>query len=103
MTTTDQNANGTTSPLVPSDPNTSYITLVAAIIRAVLQILSGFGFAWALTVNGSQVQLVASAVVMLATVVWSLIQKMQAARNTHDVAVMSATVGKPVQTTSTPA
>ena len=89
--------------VVTSTPDTSWVTLVAAIIRAVLQIASGFGFAWALTVNGSQTQLIASAIVMLVTGAWSLWQKIQAARHAHDSAVVSAARSIPVQPESRPA
>lgn len=79
---------------VTADPD--YVQIATALIRGLLQIASGFGFTWALTVSGSQITMAATAAVMLATLVWAAWQKVQAARAKHEAAVTSAKTGAPL-------
>lgn len=88
--------------LVPSTPNPSYVAIAAGVIRGLLQIASGVGFAWALTVNASQIQMAATALVMLLTLVWSVWQKIAQARAQHAAAVASASKRKAVVPAANP-
>lgn len=76
--------------LLPAAPNATYLSIVAAVIRGLLQIASGLGFGWALAVTGDQVTMVATALVMLGTLLWSAYQKIQAVKRTRDAAALSA-------------
>lgn len=76
--------------LLPSVPNASLVPIVAGMVRGALAILSGAGFTWALTVSGEQQQMVAAAVVGLATVLWSGWQKVAAIRAARRLAAASA-------------
>lgn len=83
-------------PLVPSTPNPQTTALVAALLRHILTILSGFG----LTVgvyNDSTLTVIAGALVSVATISWSIYQKVQAARKDNAGSVRSAELGKPVK------
>ncbi len=83
-----------------------YLPIVAGVFRAVVSIASGFGFTWALTVNGSQVQMAATAAVGVAMVLWSAYQKVAAIRAARHAlvaaAVSSAKIGIPVTLIETP-
>lgn len=86
----------------PPDP--TYVHIVASVIRGLLQIASGLGFAWGAWVTGDQAFMIASAIVMTATMIWSAYQKIIAVRRLHQAALSSAVVsadatnaaGKPV-------
>ena len=90
-----------------------YLPIFAAVVRGVVQIASGFGFTWALTVTGDQVTMAVSAAFMLATLAWSTWQKIAAIRDKRraEVAAASASanatlvrgVATPVTVTVTPA
>lgn len=83
-----------------------YLPIIAAVVRGLVQIASGLGFAWALTVNGSQIQMAASAIAMLLTLGWSSWQKVQAVKAARIAEVAaaraSAAAGKPVTVVVTP-
>ena len=83
--------------VIPSTPDPGYTQIVLGLVRGVLQILSGFGFTWALTVSGSQQTMIATGLVMLGTLGWSAWQKIAAARKAHVGSVQSAAAGAPVQ------
>jgi hypothetical protein len=55
-----------------------YLPIMGAVVRGLLQIASGLGFTWALTVSGDQIQMAVTAAAMLATLVWSAWQKIAA-------------------------
>lgn len=82
---------------VESNPNAPMVVLVGGAVRAILAILGGFGIAWAEGVTGNQVTLIASTLVALAAIGWSIYQKIYAAWREHQIAVMSAKGGKAVQ------
>jgi hypothetical protein len=84
--------------LVTSTPNASYDEIALALVRGVVQIASGFGFTWALTVSGSQETMIATGLVMIATLVWSTWQKISAARAAHAGSVASAKAGTALKT-----
>lgn len=71
-------------------PNPTYVSIVAAVIRGVLQIASGLGFAWGAFVSGDQVMMIATAAVMVGTLLWSAYQKIQAMRQKERAAIASA-------------
>jgi threonine/homoserine/homoserine lactone efflux protein len=75
---------------LPTTPDPTYLSIAAGLVRGVLQIASGLGFAWAAGVTGDQVMMVASALVMVATLTWSTWQKIQAARTRRAAANQSA-------------
>src|SRR5678815_1975619 len=87
----------------PPDP--TYLSIVAAVIRGVLQIASGLGFGWATFVTGDQVTMIATATVMVLTLFWSAWQKVRAVRRRQVAAeesaalsaVASAQAGEPVE------
>lgn len=68
----------------------SYVPILASLVRGLLNVLGGVGFTWALTVNASQIQMAVSAGLIVASLVWSAVQKLQAARASHDSSVASA-------------
>jgi hypothetical protein len=76
--------------LLSSVPDPTYIKLIAALVRGLLQIASGLGFGWALAVTGDQVMMVATAIVMLGTLIWSFWQKFQEIKHRKQAAVASA-------------
>ncbi|HEX5321656.1 MAG TPA: hypothetical protein VFW46_21030 [Stellaceae bacterium] len=57
-----------------------YVPMLTSLIRDILNILGAGGFTWALTVNGSQVQMAVSVALVLVASVWGKIQKAQANR-----------------------
>jgi hypothetical protein len=67
-----------------------YLPIVGAVVRGLVQIASGFGFTWALTVTGDQVTMAVSAGFMLATLLWSAWQKIVAIRNARRAEVAAA-------------
>jgi hypothetical protein len=87
---------------IPATPDPGYVQIAAGVIRGLLQIASGVGFTWALTVNGSQVQMAATAAVMTGTLIWSAWQKFSAARKLHQAALASASKRKPVEPATQP-
>jgi hypothetical protein len=91
-----------TDGFIPATPDPSYVEIAAGVIRGLLQILSSFGFTWALTVTGSQVTMAATAAVMLATLLWSAWNKITHARAVNLAAVASASQGRPVEPTPPP-
>jgi tetrahydromethanopterin S-methyltransferase subunit D len=87
---------------IPSTPDPNYVAIATAVIRGILQIAAGFGFTWALTVTGSQVMMIATGVVMLMTLAWSVWQKISQARAVHIAAVASASKRRPVEASPPP-
>ena len=84
---------------VPSTPDPEAVTLIAAFIRQILAILSGFGLMVG-AYNDSQIATVAAGLVSVGTIVWSLRQKFVAARADHAGSVASAVQGTPVKPVS---
>jgi len=78
--------------LSPKPPNPAYVTLLAALIRGSLQILSGIGLGWGAFVSGDQITMAAWATVSLLTFSWTIWQKFQAARRNDKTSVASAVV-----------
>lgn len=83
-----------------------YLPIIGAVIRGLVQIASGFGFTWALAVSGDQITMATTAAAMLATLLWSAWQKVQAVKTarleTVAAAKASAALGQPVIVTVTP-
>lgn len=75
--------------LLTSTPNPNYVSLVAAFIRWGIQIGAGAGFLASANAD-SQITMIAAALVSVATLCWSLWQKLQAEKKKHDAAVQSA-------------
>jgi ABC-type nickel/cobalt efflux system permease component RcnA len=73
----------------------AYLPLVTSLVRSVLGVLGGAGFTWALTVNDSQLQMIVSALMVLAAAVWSFYQKLQAQRALREAAVAPASAPAP--------
>lgn len=71
-------------------PNVLYVKIVASAIRGLLQIASGLGFAWGAWVSGDQATMIATALVMAGTLLWSAWAKIEAVRHTERAAVASA-------------
>lgn len=83
-----------------------YLPIVTGIVRGLVAIASGFGFTWALTVSGSQIQMAATAAIALAMLLWSAYQKVAAVRAARRAevaaAVNSIRIGVPVTVIETP-
>ncbi len=77
-----------------------YLPILAAIIRGLIQIASGFGFTWALTVSGDQITMLTTAAAMLVTLGWSAWQKIAAvkAARTAEVAAAKASAAATLAT-----
>jgi hypothetical protein len=86
-----------TTPVAPSSPDPATVTLVAALLRHLLTLLSGAGFLAGVTVSDSMLLTFASAGVGIGTILWSLGQKYRAAKADHLGSVMSADLHRPVQ------
>ena len=74
--------------------NPGYTAVAFALVRGVIQIASGFGFTWALTVSADQTTMIASGLAMLATIGWSAWEKIAAARK---MAALAARSQQPTQ------
>ena len=86
-------------PTIDSTPDPTIQTLVYALIRAVLMLLGAIGVstpAWAS--QPSSLWAMAGAISLIVGIIWSIVQKFQAAKQTHSAAVASAKLGRPVQT-----
>ena len=75
--------------LIPQPPDPTYVKLVAAAIRWLIQILSGFGFAWG-AFSDSQITMTAMAIVSIATLIWSFSQKLRSIHHARQMAIASA-------------
>ena len=82
---TDNNLN-----LMPEAPNQAYVAIAAAVVRGLLQIASGLGLGWGAFVSGDQITMLAWAIVMALTLLWSAYQKIKAIRKRELAAVVSA-------------
>ncbi len=86
-----------------------YLPIIGGLVRGVVQIASGLGFTWALTVSGDQITMATTAAAMLATLGWSSWQKIAAIRDARlaEVAAAKASAqatmatGKPTPVTVT--
>lgn len=76
--------------LVPSTPDPSIVAIVSGLVRELLALASAFGFTWALTVSGSQIMMISTALVAIGTAGWTVAQKIIAARREHEIAIESA-------------
>jgi hypothetical protein len=77
--------------LLPAAPDPTLLSVALGLVRGILQILSGLGFGWALAVTGDQITMIATAGVMLFTLIWSAHQKVAAIRQRRR-AVAAATL-----------
>ena len=75
---------------------TPYIPILTGVIRALLAFVGGLGFAWANAVSGSQIEMIASSIMLLAAIAWTAIQKVQTIRK-----LQKAAVSKPSTVTPT--
>lgn len=57
---------------------TPYVAIATNIIRHLLTAAGAFGFTWAQTVSGDQVQMVVGSFAMIVSVVWGVVQKIRA-------------------------
>ena len=78
--------------IIPSTPDPTWTALVLALLRALSQIAAGLGLAtgWA---TSSNLTMIASALVMAGTLLWSVWEKYRAASASHNSAVASANSG----------
>ncbi len=76
-------------PAIP-DTWSAYVPILAGLFRTVLAAAGASGFTWAAAVTGSQIDMVASAVMMLFAAGWSAWQKIGALRKAHEAATSSA-------------
>jgi hypothetical protein len=90
-------ADGTVPAVVPSSPDPATVTLVAALLRHILTLLSGAGFLGGLVINDGALLTIASSLVGFAMIAWSLYQKFQAKSKDHAGSVMSADLHRPVE------
>jgi hypothetical protein len=67
-----------------------YLPIIGGLVRGVIQISSGLGFTWALTVSGDQIQMAVTAGAMLITLGWSAWQKIVAIRDSRIKEVAAA-------------
>lgn len=72
-----------------------YVPLVTTLLRQVLMAAGAAGFTWALTVNASQIQMAVSAALVVASAVWSFIQKIKAKHALRVAAASPATSAAP--------
>ncbi len=86
-------------PNIPSTPDPQMVALVFRLVRAVLTMLGAVGITYGASLNDPTLTIIASALVEIAMVIWTVIEWVKNARATHDVAVASAAVGRPVRPT----
>ncbi len=83
-----------------------YLPIVLGLVRGVVGIASGIGFAWATAVSGDMATMIATALTALGMLGWSAWQKIEATREARGrevaAAVASAEQGVPVTVTVTP-
>lgn len=73
----------------------AYLPLVTSLVRTLLAVVGSAGFMWAQTVSASQVEMIVGASMVLASAVWSAIQKIQAQRALNVAAANSAGMTPP--------
>lgn len=78
---------------MPSTPDPALVTLVAALIRHALTLLSGAGILGGLVINDGALLTIAGSLVGLATVGWSIYQKVAAKKADHLASLLSARTG----------
>jgi len=66
------------------------------VVRALFAFVGGLGFAWANAVSGSQIEMIASGVMLVAAIFWTAWQKVQSIRK-----LQQAAASKPSTTTPT--
>jgi F0F1-type ATP synthase membrane subunit c/vacuolar-type H+-ATPase subunit K len=54
---------------------TPYVAIATSILRHAITALGSFGFTWAQTVSGDQIQMIVSAVAVVGSIVWGIVQK----------------------------
>lgn len=86
-------------PVTPSSPDPATVTLVAALLRHLLTLLSGAGFLGGLVINDGMLLTIASSLVGVAAIIWSLWEKFRQQKRDHIGSVMSAEMRAPVQPT----
>lgn len=72
-----------------------YLPVFMGLLRTVLGVFGGAGFTWAVGVTDSQIQMVVSALMILAAAGWSAYQKISANRALRHAAAAPAGVAKP--------
>jgi hypothetical protein len=80
-----------TPPEIPS-AWAAYGPILAGIVRAMLAAVGAAGFTWAQSVTGSQVEMAVGAAMMFAAAMWSIWQKIGAAREARRLAANAAVV-----------
>lgn len=79
-------------PLAAQIPSawSAYVPILAGLGRGLLSALGGIGCTWAYTVNASEIQMGVSAALIVVSLIWTAVQKIQALRASHDSSVASA-------------
>ena len=80
----------------PSTPDPSLRVLVETAVRSVLLLLGSIGL-WHGAASDSLISLIAGAVIAVGSLVWSLVEKYQAAHRDHVGSVESARTGTAVR------
>lgn len=84
-----------TNPVLPAEiPSAwaAYGPILAGVVRAILAAVGAAGFTWAQAITGSQVEMAVGAAMMLAAALWSIWQKISAAREARRLAANAASV-----------
>lgn len=76
--------------IVPKTIDPLFVKGVAVIIRAALQGLSGIGVVWGSSVDDGQIVILASTIVFIGTVIWSMREKYKARKLRKAAATVSA-------------
>ena len=80
----------------PSTPSPTITALVCSLLRSAMLLGAALGIYHGATVDDGTLSLVAGLIVTFGTAAWSLVDKIQAARNQHATAVVSAAAGRAV-------
>jgi hypothetical protein len=79
------------TPEIPS-AWAAYGPILAGIVRAMLAAVGAAGFTWAQAITGSQIEMAVGAAMMFAAAMWSIFQKIAAAREARRLAASAAVV-----------
>lgn len=79
---------------IPEIPSawSAYGPILAGVVRAILAAIGAAGFTWAQSVTGSQIEMAVGAAMMFAAAMWSIWQKIAAAREARRLATNAAVV-----------
>jgi len=85
-------------PNVPSTPNPTLNEALLRLVRLVLTLASGAGFAWGATLNNdAAATMIVSVILAAGNVAWTLIEMYQHAHAKNVIANISAVAGRPLQ------